>query len=330
MPTFLTSRTMSPELAGRVRASVRGASRGQKSSSPRRRLLVAVARVTALIVVLAVGRSFLAFRLQKSSELDHARAALQNTTRAHAASLSAPQQQVFDRAAGWLAEEAGAYKGDLVDAEMARTGMDLLARRTVAYVRGELGAFRSAPSLAEETASSRKDTLLACLLAPPPASDEKAVLARVRDIYLRGVPDAPHVDLLHAAAEGLPFLAPAWEAKIKAADDVRAVEALRRAFEHAPIEAAKRVARAELLLYAMDEPRRGSGPTEIDGEALHDVRVGVVDMNDGHVLLRLRRPVDPANIASTARVVYARGMDGCALAMSLRAAVQPAAPSGQR
>lgn len=323
MPTFLTSRGMSPALASRVRASVRGASRGQKSGSPRRRLLVAVARVAAVLVVLAVGRSFLAFRLQKTSELDRARAALRDTTRAHAASLSAPQRDVFGRAAGWLAAEAGPYPGDVVDAEVSRTGIDLLAHRTVAYVRGDLGAFRSAAALVEETASNRKDALLACLVAPPAGSDEKTVLARVRDVYLRGVPDAPKVDLLHAAAEGLPFLAPTWEAKIEAADDVRTVDLLRRAFEHAPIEAAKRVARAELLLYAMDEPRRGSGPTEIDGEALHDVRVGVVDMSDGHVLLRLRKPVDPANIPSTARVVYARGMDSCTLAMSVRAAAPP-------
>jgi hypothetical protein len=322
---------MSEALAQRVDASVRGQSRVRKPGRRvRRRFAVAAARLAVAVFVLAAARSFIGARSQRATEMERARSSLRDLAGAHAASLSAPQKDVFARAAGWLAADAGPYGGDLVDAEVARTGMPLLVQRSVTYVRGEIGAFRSAPALAEETASNRKDALLACLYDPPASRDEKAVVARVRDVYLRGVPDAPKVDLLHAAAEGLPFLSPQWQAKIGAAGDVREIGILRRAFERAPIEAAKRVARAELLLYAMDEPRRGSGPTEVDGEGPHDIRVGLIDMSDGRVLMRFRKPVDPASISSNARVVYARGMDGCTLAMSVREGVEAAARTVRR
>jgi hypothetical protein len=51
------------------------------------------------------------------------------------------------------------------------------------------------------------------------------------------------------------------------------------------------------------------------------VRVGLVDLVADKLLLELRRYVDPAWISATARAEYAMGMDSCALAVDVHAAV---------
>ena len=59
-----------------------------------------------------------------------------------------------------------------------------------------------------------------------------------------------HVERLHAAFAGLPFLNSSFQARVQAADEPRELERLRFGFERAPLEAAKRAARAALLLFA--------------------------------------------------------------------------------
>jgi hypothetical protein len=80
-----------------------------------------------------------------------------------------------------------------------------------------------------------------------------------------------------------------------------------------------------MLLMVMDESGDGKGPTELDGERPHDVRVALVDLASARMVLRLRRHVDPAWIGTAARSEHASGLDGCALAFDVREAAR--APS---
>lgn len=330
MPTFLVNEKMNPALAARIHASVRGDSHAKtESASPRqKRLLGSAARLSAVVLVGLAVHSFLSFRAHEASELSMARTSLVNDVKKHASSLSLPEKNLVERVSVKLASASAGYEGDLVSSEVRASGLTAWLARPTVYVRGPIAAFGEPKTLTEVALSTRKDPLLVCLVEPPKSRDEKAVLEKVRAVYMGGADSrTPQQSLLGDAILGLPLLTPSFEQRAAVARDVPEVRRLRRELEKAPLEAAKKAARAEVLVYAMDEPGHGNGPTEIDGERAHDVRVGVVNLVTGAVLVRLRRPVDPAWISSTARVVYASGMDGCLLALDVRASVE--APSSK-
>jgi hypothetical protein len=162
-----------------------------------------------------------------------------------------------------------------------------------------------------------------CLFDPPASRSEKALLSRARSAQAGSERwrAASHVTRLSDALVGLPLLSRDWERELLAASDERALAKLERTFARAPLEAARRAARAELLLFALDEPRDGSGPTELDGESPHQVRVGLVDLSSEKLLLALRRRVDPGWLSAASRAEYATGIDGCALALDAHALV---------
>jgi hypothetical protein len=121
------------------------------------------------------------------------------------------------------------------------------------------------------------------------------------------------------AQAGLRVLSPEWEARVRAADDDVALGKLRTELERAPLEKAKQALKAEYLVVVMDETGTGSGPSELDGERPHDVRVAIVDLGAGRVLLRTRKHVDPSAWSVKGRTQWAIGLDECALAIDVRA-----------
>lgn len=322
MPTFLTTSKMNPALAARIEAAVTGSARAGKGATGPKRLVVSFVRVLVVFLAVFAVRSFLAFRHREVSELDLAKSALASDWTTRSLDLTDAQKDLAGRVQPWLTSGSSGYEGDLIADELAHGGLTRLLAESAVYVRGAIGAFGAPKTIAEAAALSRKDPLLVCLYEPPKARDEKTVLEQVRAAYMGGADRRTRgVELLHDGLVGLPFLRAPWEAKIAASKTVPEVTALRRELEKAPIDAAKRAAKATLLIYAMDEPGRGDGPVELDGERLHDVRVGIVDLVRNKVLLRLKKTVDPAWISSTARVIYASGLDGCLLALDVREAI---------
>ena len=106
---------------------------------------------------------------------------------------------------------------------------------------------------------------------------------------------AAHVERLHDAFAGIAVpRSGVGDARVRPPRKCASSISCERAFERAPIAGAKRAAKAPLLVFAMDEPGDGRGPTELDGERPHEVRVGVVDLAAAKLLLRLRRRVDPS------------------------------------
>jgi hypothetical protein len=106
---------------------------------------------------------------------------------------------------------------------------------------------------------------------------------------------------------------------VEQATSLAAVDGLRAEFRAAPTERAMRALKGTVLLCAFDEPGTHDGPTELDGERPHDVRLGLVDLTASKVLLRLRRHVDPGWISTSRRMEYAVGLDACALAFDVLA-----------
>jgi hypothetical protein len=73
----------------------------------------------------------------------------------------------------------------------------------------------------------------------------------------------------------------------------------------------------------VDEPGDAKAAAELDGERPHAVRVIVTDLASDQLQLRFRHDVDPSWLSAGARAEYASGIDSCALALDLRAALGP-------
>jgi hypothetical protein len=218
-----------------------------------------------------------------------------------------------------LTRSSGAYEGDVIaDALRAPGSLAATLARPIVYVRGGIDAFPSPSAVKEAATASQKDPLAVCLVNPPSARTEKALFERVRAAYSHGAEGlTPNVRRLGDAVAGLPFLEAPWSESVRAATGEDEIERRRRELEHAPIESAKRAAKSSLLLFALDEAGDAGGPTELDGERAHSVRVVLVDLASSAVLFRLRRHVDPAWISAARQPEFASALDGCKLATEL-------------
>jgi hypothetical protein len=325
MATFLTTSRMDPALAARIEASVSGRKRkpGEPLLSPR---LVALVRIGIVAAIVFVGYSVVGARRRDRQEIEHTRAALLAAVRTQAASLTPEDKGSVVRAESWLVRFTGAYEGDLVDADLRAPGaLKTTLARPAIYVRGALGSFVNPARIGEAAATSGKDALLLCLLDPPASKNEKVLLSTVRIAYAGGMAmedHTPNVRRLHEAVVGLPLLMPQWSERVQATDEPSELARFRRELDRAPIDRAKQAARAGLLILAMDEPSDGGGPTELDGERAHAIRIGVVDLTAGKVLLRMRKQVDPSWISLAKKSEYATGLDSCGLAFDVHEAVR--------
>ncbi len=321
MPTLLVTKKMSPQLAARVQASVDGrrAAPGAKLV-PRAMSLFRITALTLTVVCLVwIGVSY----RRANRELEARRAELNERVAKASADVAPDDLDAAIRALPWLPLFSGAFSGDTVADELRPAGAfaAVLAKPTI-YLRGALPAV--AGRVDEAAASSLKDAFVLCLNAPPASRTEPTLKAKARTALAgrgEGMRPIAHVERLHDALVGLPFLNPEWQKKIQSASSREELGRLTRDFERAPIARAQAASRATVLLVVVDEPNPEPGPTELDGERPHDVRVGLVDLRQRKVLLSLRRRVDPSWISVAARAEYASGIDSCALALDVHAAV---------
>ena len=322
MGTLLTTPKMAPALAARIESSVRGRRIVPGGTAPR---LVSVVRLGVIAGVILVACGLVITRYREHQALEHTRAALLQTVHGHAAALGPEESGFVARAESWLARFSGPYEGDLVSDEMrgAQASRAVLSRPAV-YVRGPLATFATPAGITSSASTSVKDAFLLCLLDRPVSRAEKVLLSKVRTAYAGGPlveERTANVRRLDDAEVGLPFLQAPWAARVMRAERAVDLARLQRELDKAPIEDAKRAAKASLLILVVDEPGDGKGPTELDGERPHDVRIGLVDLTSAKVLLRLRKRVDPTWISMNARAQYASGLDGCALALDVHESV---------
>ncbi len=324
MPTFLTTPKMSPELAARVQASVNGR-RVTPGSTRRAPHLIVLARLVVLMLTFALFAAVF-YVLQRDRETrERERASLSEVVARRRAALDAQDLRTLNLIESSLVRAAGQYEGDLTSETLRAAGaLSVLFSRSAVYVRGEQAAFRNVAAVADAAKSSSKDAFLLCLLEPPAARTEKALLAKARLAYsARGELESAsaHVRPLRDAVIGLPFLSATFAERVRSASELTELRRLRLAFDKAPIDAAIQAAKARLLVFVVDEPSAPGGPVELDGEKPHDVRVGVVDLASENTLLRLRKHVDPSWISAARRVDSASALDSCALALDVHASV---------
>lgn len=318
MATFLATAKMNPALRARVEKSVHG---GRATSPLTMRRLISLARF-AIVFTIAFGvYSVVGNRRREKRELDHARTELIGLARAQGSSLAARDLEAVSRAEGWIGKLASPAITEVTADELLVSGaLGATLSQPLLYVRGALDGFQTPAKLAESAAVSSKDALLLCLLDPPTARTEKVLLDKIRAANLGGPAMEErvlNVRRLHEAVVGLPFLMPDWADRVRSVPDRTEVIRLRRDFDRAPIERAKFAAQAGLLLVALDEPGDGSGPTELDGERAHFVRVGLVDVGASRLLLSTRRRVDPSWISNAKKPTHSLGLDSCALAFDI-------------
>jgi hypothetical protein len=209
----------------------------------------------------------------------------------------------------------------LVSEELrAPTALESILARPSVYVRGPVEGFQPA-AIAETASSSTRDPFLMCLLDPPASRTESSVMGKVRATFAGDaglLQRTAQARRLHDIVFGARQIALPWSDRVRAAEDTTELGRIGKEFANVGVEAAKRAASAQLLVVAVDEPDE-PGPTEFDGERPHQVRVGLVDVERGKILLRLRKHVDPTWLSQGARLSYARAADSCALALDVRA-----------
>jgi hypothetical protein len=311
---------MNPALVARIETSVTGRRRQSKAirSITRRTSLLRLAAVVGLatpVAVMATG-----YRRSRA-ELTEARAALASEWIRQAGSLSNDEQALLGRTEAELHAFSGNYPGDLTAGELRPAGaLGAVLGRPSLYVRGPIAAFGTAKSVARAARESVKDAFVLCLLDPPASREEKEMLGKARLALGGGDPAqnrAPSVHRLDEVVIGLPFFLPAWGESVNRARSSQELSELERALRKAPIGAARSALQARLLIAVLDEPKEGTGPTELDGEHSHHVRILLAGLPAPKPLLRMRRQVDPSWITPARRSRYARELDSCKLALDL-------------
>jgi hypothetical protein len=322
MPSFLVTKHMSPALAARVLASVSGHHPGQPKA--KLRPFKAVLRLVAFVVLAGAVAVVLDVRQQRALELEQQRAELLRSIESAGSGLSKSDRELAKRVDAAVAQHAvPAYAGDLIspslrdDQQLAA----LLALPTL-YLRGPLEMLARTGGVARAALSSFKDAFALCLVDPPEARTEKALLAKARAAERSaGAAELAHFERLEPLLQALPLLGPDWTHRVQTAESAATLAGYRKLFEVAPLRAAVRAAKARQLLLVLDEPGDAKVPAELDGERPHAVRVVISDLGSGELALRFRHEVDPSWLSAKARAEHASGIDSCALAVDLRRAL---------
>ncbi len=313
--TFLVTPKMHPALAARVEASVRG----RRLAGERPVGLVAVARFAGAAVVLLLCSAVAFAWHSRQGAREQLRGQLLAAIDAQRQDLSERDHQLPSRAALILRDEAQQH-GDVVAGDAG--ALDALLARPAVYVRLDREAIAGSDTLWRAAKDSVKDAFVMCLFDPPTARDEASLQQTITVAYSGGLEAATAgVRRLHSAAEGLRFLSRDFIERVEQADSLEALGELHSAFDRAPIAAAKQAARAEILIYLIDDPPEAGARVELDGASRHRAQAGIVEIAGSRPLVRLSRMLDPAWISEEGRFQHGRALDACRLALDLRAQV---------
>lgn len=317
MPSLLTNERMSPELRARILQSLKGDARSRAGGSRVRH----DGRIFRLCVfaglVLAACALTITFRKSRA-EFRAAHAELSGDYQASAQIFSSDYRARLARFEAFFGEAKEPYAGDFLAPRLKQGGVqaldELLAAPLVAVRGASLDWARGRRSSWEE---GGPDSLVRCLIEPPADIQESTLLRHLGHIYQPKLFADRFVNPERALA-GVKFVGSDFEADLKAASLMTEVQSLRRRLRQAELEAAAPFAEVQYLFYAMDEPKFPGAVSDFDGEAEHFIQLGLLDLNTGKAILRLRRRVDPDWLSEKSRLQYSRQLDSCRLAFEIR------------
>lgn len=312
---------MGPRLKERIHTSLSG-----RRTSPRRSrtllLVVACLRATILIVALVVCVTYFLGRRGEETKIAALRAEILRVQKVESADLGQTEKEVRLRTEHAIAQALGQYEGDLVsdEAKDAELFSAVLAKQGI-YLRGSLKDLSSEDGLARVAQNSVKDAFLVCLLDPPPGIEEHDLLERTYISYRSGPAldrATPGFFRLQAALAFMPLLEDSWRDNVLRAKELASLEHLMKTLKQAPLKQAKSAARAEYLLFLLDEEKQAGAPSEFDGASQHFVRIHLIHLASQETVLRKRLLTDPSWISEKRRHRYAQGLLDCRLASELR------------
>jgi hypothetical protein len=256
-----------------------------------------------------------------TAELEAEREQLLQRVYAHSGTLKESQLRILVAVQRHLFRASGKYAGDFVGAELKALNLDSILARPSVYVRGALGAFDTPEGTKLAVSRSANDGFLFCLTDPvsPTASENELLQATYPPKHTDGAAQfaASHLRLQDAVVT-LELLSESWVFRVKRARDVAQLHELRQLFEGAPIEAGIRAAQAEVLIYALDEPKEPETETSFDGGSNHAMRVGLVNLKTGQEVLRLRKRVDLDSVSELNRLRFGGGITSCKMGTEVR------------
>lgn len=319
MTTFLVTPRMNPALRARVERAVSHRARARhhaaalglkgtfaKSERPGLSRLWPVA-VAAIIGVLCTAMVAHDRRVMREE-----RRALLAALDARRAAFPAGYEGFLATTDRWITEAVSeANPAEVIDPSLRAPGaLDAFLRRPAVYVHAPAAELRDPMKLDGAAHASGKDPFLVCLLSPPASSSERDLLAKVRGVYFDGAKvddETGNVRRLAEARIGLAAIGPAFEGAARAAEELSALQKLRRELESAPLDRAKKAVGAEVLIVVADEPKR-------------EARVTLVDLSAKKVALRVRRELEEQGKSPMA-ALHREQLEGCSLATAVRKGV---------
>jgi hypothetical protein len=324
MATFLVTPQMNPALRARVERAASHRTRARHNAAGlglqgtfannQRLRLSKILPFVAFALVAALGTGVFIYARRA---VEKERAALLATLDEHRAGLPAGHERFLGVTDHFITETAGdTAPADVVDPALRAPGaLDNWLRRPAVYVHGTAAALRDSQKIDAAAGASGKDPFLVCLSRPPKSASEADLLSRIRGVYFDGAKvddETANVRRLTEARVGLSVLGPAFEDSARKADDLQRLRKLRKDLEAAPLEHAKKALAAELMIVAVDLP----SPTNS-----REARVALMDLTTKAVLLRIKLHIDEQG-RSPAGQLYRTELEGCALALAARHAVE--------
>lgn len=314
MPTLLVNPRLSPELAARIERRIGSGFRFGRRRDPHERAFhrarpASIGRLFPLIALAVVVALYGAARTYEGNALERKRTSLLDEIAARRAELGPEREAISVQVERWAAE-LGAEQGapELVTPELASAPLlDARLARPAIYLRGRACDLRTKDALATAV-TAVKDAFLLCLYAPPASREQKDVLARLRGVPFGGArldELTPSVERWEPARDGLTVLGPDLERRARTADEAT-LRTIDRTLEAAPPDAAKRAARAELLVLVADETDANRS------------RVALVDLRASRLLLRTTLRHDTTRWPPDRRAALGATIEGCELALHVR------------
>jgi len=329
MPSFLLNERMNPELKRRVRLSLKSDLRERAGGQSARQGHWAV---RAMMVLGVIGlASFLTVTYRQSrAELARERAQLLSAYQRQAAVFDAAFRARTEKVERLLAHAHEPYVGDWIDPGIRQAGaLDALLAQPLSYVRGPIRGFLSDAERRQTSKEAGPEALIRCLVDPPASIKESELLRHLGRIYQPKRFVGRFYDFENARG-AFAFLDSGFEDEVRHADRMKQLLAQSRELREQKLGQAAEARQVRLFVSVFDEPKDRGAAADFDGEAVHYLRLSVLDLDTPRVWLRVRRQVDPQWISEKSRLAYSRELDSCRLAYELRQELRENQPQGEK